>query len=56
MTKEQYIKEIIELLMNCNEETIISINHLNHILVELSAGQLEYIIELTSLLFGQSSK
>lgn len=56
MEKARYTKEIVELLEKCNEETIISINQLNHVLVGLSAAQLEYLIELTHLLFGQTPK
>lgn len=56
MEKARYTQEIVELLEKCNEETIISINQLTHVLVGLSAAQLEYLLELAHLLFGQAPK
>lgn len=56
MDKAQYIEEIAGLLEECNGETVASINMFSKILVTLSAAQLEYLIELATLLFCQPPK
>lgn len=56
MDKAQYIEAIVETLEKYNGENLKGINQLNMILVGLSAAQLEYLIELAQLLFGQSAK
>lgn len=54
--KEVYIKEIMELLEKCNAESLGRIFELNSILIGLTATQMEYLIELSTLLFCQSTK
>lgn len=54
--KERYIKEIIELLEKCNVETLEGVFEMNRILVGLTAAQMEYLIELSNLLFHKPSK
>lgn len=56
MDKAQYIEEIVKTLENYSGENLKGINQLNMILVSLSTAQLEYLIELAQLLFGQSAK
>lgn len=40
----------------CDTENLARIKRLNKILVTLSAAQLEYLLELSNLLFGQPPK
>lgn len=54
--KERYIKEIMELLESCNVESLGRIFELNSVIIGLSAAQMEYLIELSNLLFCQSPK
>ena len=54
--KENYIKETAKLLEQCNPESAVKIYKLNQLLIGLSAAQMEYLIELATLLFGQSPK
>lgn len=54
--KEKLLAENTKLLEKCNTETIEKIFKLNTIFVGLSAAQMEYIIELSNLLFGQPPK
>lgn len=56
MDKARYIQEMAELFEKCSVETVSSISQLNHMLVGLSAAQLEYLIELTDLLFCKPFK
>lgn len=56
MEKAQYIQEIVELLEKCSEGTTASIHQFSKILVTLSAAQMEYLIELATLLFCQPPK
>lgn len=55
-TKEELMVETTKLLEQCNPESTVKIYKLNQILVGLSAAQLEYLIELATLLFSQSLK
>lgn len=54
--KEAHTQEILELLEKCSMETVSGIKQLNSMLVGLSAAQLEYLIELTGLLFHKPFK
>lgn len=57
MESQKYIAEIIELLNKCKDTDLLEkIYELNLILASLSAAKLEYLIELSNLLFGQSTK
>lgn len=49
--KERYIEEIMELLEKCNGETLERVFELNRVLVGLTAAQMEYLLELSNLLF-----
>lgn len=55
-TKEELMVETSKLLEQCDTESATRIFKLNQILVSLSAAQMEYLIELSTLLFGQSLK
>lgn len=52
----QLLSEVTALLKQCNAEKLMSITKINKILVGLSSAQLEYIFELSNLLFGQPPK
>lgn len=52
----QLLSEVTTLLKQCNAEKLMSITKINKILVGLSSAQLEYIFELSNLLFGQPPK
>lgn len=54
--KEKLLAENAKLLENCCTETVEKIFKLNTVFVGLSAAQMEYIIELSNLLFGQPPK
>lgn len=56
MDKAQHIQEIGDLLEKCSAENLMNVININKILVNLSAAQLEYLLELSTLLFCQSSK
>lgn len=55
-SKAELVKETSKELANCNPKTLTRINQLNKILVTLSASQLDYLIELSTLLFCQPPK
>lgn len=54
--KERYIEEIMELLKKCNAEALERVFELNRIFVGLTAAQMEYLIELSNLLFNKPPK
>lgn len=54
--KDRYIGEIMSLLRKCNTDSLEKIYELNLILVSLSAAKMEYLIELSNLLFSQPPK
>lgn len=54
--KEDLLTENAKLLEKCSAETIERILKLNKILVGVTAAQMEYIIELSNLLFCQPPK
>lgn len=54
--KEELLIETTKLLEQCNSESLKRIFNLNQILVGLSAAQMEYLIELSNLLFCQPPK
>lgn len=54
--KEELMVNTTELFEQCSTESLTRIFKLNQILVGLSAAQMEYLIELATLLFGQSPK
>lgn len=54
--KEKLLIENTKLLEQCSAETIERILNLNKILMGLSASQIEYLIELSNLLFCQPPK
>lgn len=54
--KEELLNETVNLMEQCNVDTLTRIFKLNQILVGLSAAQLEYLLELSNLLFGQPPK
>lgn len=54
--RERYIEEITELLEKCDINSLERIYELNEILVNLSAAKMEYLIELSKLLFCQSAE
>lgn len=54
--KEELLIETTKILEQCNTESLKRIFSLNHILVGLSAAQMEYLIELSNLLFCQPPK
>lgn len=56
MNKEDYICEINRLLGECRAETLANVVDINRILATLSNAQLKYLLELSTLLFCQSSK
>lgn len=56
VTKEELLIEITNVLGKCTPESLESILELNRILVGLSAAQMEYLIELSNLLFCQPLK
>ena len=55
-TEKELMVEIAKLLDQCDTDSAAKIYKLNQILVSLSAAQLEYLVELATLLFGQSLK
>lgn len=54
--KEELLVETTKILEKCNAESLGKIFELNRILVGLSAAQMEYLIELSNLLFCQPPK
>lgn len=56
MNKEDYICEINLLLGECSTENLVNVVDINKILVTLSAAQVEYLLELSTMLFCQSFK
>lgn len=56
MNKEDYICEINRLLGECSTENLINVVDINKILVTLSAAQVEYLLELSTMMFCQSFK
>ena len=55
-SQKELMVEATKLLEQCSLESTAKIYKLNQILVGLSAAQLEYLIELATLLFGQPPK
>lgn len=56
MNKEDYICEINRLLGECSTETLANVVDISRILVTLSNAQVEYLLELSTMLFCQSFK
>jgi len=56
ITKKELIVETAMLLDRCDIESVERISKLNKILVGLSAAQMEYMLELATLLFCQPPK
>lgn len=53
---QEQLQEIVMLLKQCSAENLMNVININKILVNLSASQLEYLLELSTLLFCQSPK
>lgn len=53
---QEQLQEIVMLFEQCSAENLMNVININKILVNLSASQLEYLLELSTLLFCQSPK
>lgn len=53
---QELLQETTKLLEQCSAENLMNVININKILVNLSASQLEYLLELSTLLFCQSPK
>lgn len=53
---QELLQETTKLLEQCSTENLMNVININKILVNLSASQLEYLLELSTLLFCQSPK
>ena len=52
----EQLQETVMLFEQCSAENLMNVININKILVNLSASQLEYLLELSTLLFCQSPK
>lgn len=48
------IEELRQMFEQCNEENLERVVSINKCLINLTAAQLEYLLELSRLLFGQA--
>ncbi len=55
MLRMEYAQQINELLGRCSAKNLVDLMNINKILIALSTQQLKYILELLTLLFGQTS-
>jgi hypothetical protein len=53
---QEQLQETVMLFEQCSAENLMNVININKILVNLSASQLEYLLELSTLLFCQSPK